>query len=377
MASTPGREVATLLRQLVEIDSVNPMLVPGGAGEAEIAGFVAHWLGRAGVEVSVQEAAPGRPNVVGVARGSGGGRSLLLNAHTDTVGVAGMSSPYEPSEEGGRLYGRGALDMKAGLAAAMVTVASLRGLAGDVVLAAVIDEEAGGAGTRALLDSGFRADAAIVPEPTGLDVAVAHKGFVGFEIETLGRAAHGSRPERGIDAIARMGPVLTELAILAEGLRLGPAHPLLGTSSVHASLIEGGQEFSSYPERCVVTGEWRTLPGESAADVERELRGLIARSGVEAEPTLLFTGDPLETPAHAEIVQIVHGHVGTAIVGVPYWADSAPLAAAGIPTVLVGPRGGGEHETVEWVELASVERLCDVLAATARVFCNEPGDPVA
>ena len=265
MASTPGREVATLLRQLVEIDSVNPMLVPGGAGEAEIAGFVAHWLGRAGVEVSVQEAAPGRPNVVGVARGTGGGRSLLLNAHTDTVGVAGMSSPYEPSEEGGRLYGRGALDMKAGLAAAMVTVASLRGLAGDVVLAAVIDEEAGGAGTRALLDSGFRADAAIVPEPTGLDVAVAHKGFVGFEIETLGRAAHGSRPERGIDAIARMGPVLTELAILAEGLRLGPAHPLLGTSSVHASLIEGGQEFSSYPERCVVTGEWRTLPGESAA----------------------------------------------------------------------------------------------------------------
>ena len=118
-------------------------------------------------------------------------------------------------------------------------------------------------------------------------------------------------------------------------------------------------------------------PGRVGGHVERELRGLIARSGVEAEPTLLFTGDPLETPAHAEIVQIVHGHVGTAIVGVPYWADSAPLAAAGIPTVLVGPRGGGEHETVEWVELASVERLCDVLAATARVFCNEPGDPVA
>ena len=202
-------ELSELLRQLVAIDSVNPSLVEGGAGEAGIARFVADWFEAAGLEVIVGDALPGRPNVVAIARGSGGGRALLLNAHTDTVGVTGMDRPHEPWLENGRLYGRGALDMKAGLAAAMVAAASARGLAGDVVVAAVADEEVAGAGTKALLASGLRADAAIVTEPTGLDVAIAHKGFVGFEIETAGRAAHGSRPERGIDAIALMGSVLS------------------------------------------------------------------------------------------------------------------------------------------------------------------------
>lgn len=367
--SAVGSELTELLRQLVAIDSVNPTLVAGGAGEAAIARFVAEWLERAGVEVSVEEAAPGRSNVIGVARGVGSGRSLLLNAHMDTVGVAGMQQPHEPWLENGRLYGRGAYDMKAGLAAAMLAAASARGLAGDVVIAAVVDEEAAASGTKALLASGLRADAAIVTEPTELNVAIAHKGFVGFEIETAGRAAHGSRPERGIDAIARIGPVLVELSAFAEQLRSAPGHPLLGPGSLHTSLIEGGQEYSSYPERCLLTGEWRTLPGQSPAEVETELLELLARSGVDAELRLLFTGDPFETAEAEEIVQLVHGHAGTAIVGVPYWADSALLAAAGIPTVLFGPRGGGEHEIVEWVELASVERLREVLLATARDFC--------
>jgi acetylornithine deacetylase len=254
-------ELAELLGQLVAIDSVNPSLVPGAAGEAAIAEFVADWLERAGLEVSVGDAAPGRPNVVGTARGTGGGRTLLLNAHTDTVGVEGMERPHEPRVETGCLFGRGAYDMKAGLAASMLAVASVRELAGDVVLAAVVDEEAAASGTKALIASELRVDAAIVTEPTGLDVAIAHKGFAGFQIETAGRAAHGSRPERGIDAIARMGPILVELSALADRLRAEEGHPLLGPSSLHASLIEGGQEYSSYPERCLLTGEWRTLPG--------------------------------------------------------------------------------------------------------------------
>ncbi len=365
---TTGSELTELLRQLVAIDSVNPSLVPGGAGEAAIARFVAGWLERAGLEVSLEEAAPGRPNVIAVARGTGGGRTLLLNAHTDTVGVGGMEAPHEPRLEDGRLFGRGAYDMKAGLAAAMVAAANARGLAGDVVLAAVVDEEAAGSGTKSLLASGQRVDAAIVTEPTELDVAIAHKGFVGFEIETAGRAAHGSRPERGIDAIARMGPVLVELSALAERLRGSERHPLLGSQSLHTSLIEGGQEYSSYPERCVLTAEWRTLPGESPTDVRAELRELIARSGADAELRVTFTGDPFEVSQDEEIVQLVQRHSGAAIVGVPYWADSALLAAAGIPTVLFGPRGGGEHETVEWVELASVEQLTDVLLMVAREF---------
>jgi acetylornithine deacetylase len=369
-AGATSADVVELLRQLVAIDSVNPTLVAGAAGEAEIALFVADWMSRAGLHVSVEEVAPGRPNIVGRARGSGGGPTLLLDAHMDTVGVAGMEQPHEPRIEGGRLYGRGAFDMKAGLAAAMSAAALARGLAGDVVVAAVVDEEAAAAGTKALIRTGLRADAAIVPEPTGLDVAVAHKGFVGFEIETPGRAAHGSRPERGIDAITRMGPVLTELAELAAGLADRYSHPLLGPASLHASTIEGGQEYSSYPERCLLTGEWRTLPGDTASDVERELRAVIDRSGAGAELRLLFAGDPFEASTEERIVEVVVGHAGTAVVGVPYWADSALLAAHGIPTVLFGPRGGGEHETVEWVELASVERLRDVLLATARDFCG-------
>ena len=367
---TGGSELVELLRRLVAIDSVNPSLVAGGAGEAAVARFVADWLTRAGLDVSVEEAAPGRPNVIAVARGTGHGRTLLLNAHTDTVGVAGMERPHEPCVENGRLFGRGAYDMKAGLAASMLAVASVRGLAGDVVLAAVADEEVAGSGTTALLASGRRVDAAIVTEPTELDVAIAHKGFVGFEIETAGRAAHGSRPDLGVDAIARMGPVLVELAALAERLRTGDGHRLLGPSSLHTSLIEGGQDYASYPERCLLTGEWRTLPGELRVDVEGALREAIARSGVDAELRLPFTGDPFEVGEEEEIVQVVYRHAKTRIVGVSYWADSALLAAAGIPTVLCGPRGGGAHERVEWVELASLERLRDVLVATANDYCR-------
>jgi acetylornithine deacetylase len=360
-------DLTQLLAELVAIDSVNPDLVPGGAGEGEIATFVAGWLERAGLEVSVDEALPGRPNVVGVARGSGGGRTLLLDAHSDTVGVDAMDSPHDPRVEGGRMYGRGAYDMKAGLAAAMVAAASVRGLGGDVVVAAVCDEEDAGAGTRALLQSGRRFDGAIVTEPTELGVAIAHKGFVGFEITTRGVAAHGSRPHLGEDAILKMAPVMAELKALDAELQSGVRHPLLGTASLHASLIEGGQEFSSYPERCMLTGEWRTLPGHE--DAEAGLRAAIARSGVDAALRLLVTGHPLETPEDDPLVRLLHSHAGGDIVGVSYWADSAQIAAAGIPTALYGPIGDGAHAAVEWVDLDSVQRVCDVLVATASEFC--------
>ena len=181
-------ELEQLLADLVAIESVNPALDPTGSGEAEIAAFVAAWLGERGLDVSVAEAAPGRPNVV-ARTGAGGGRRLLLLAHTDTV-----SGAVEQRVEGGRLHGRGAYDMKAGLAAAMAAAVALKDAAGEVVVAAVCDEEAGALGTRALLAAHARFDAAIVTEPTDLQVAIAHKGFVGFEIETRGRAAHGSRP---------------------------------------------------------------------------------------------------------------------------------------------------------------------------------------
>jgi acetylornithine deacetylase len=362
-------ELAELLSRLVAIDSVNPDLVPGGAGEAELASFVADWCERAGLDVSVEEVVPGRPNVVAVARGSGGGRSLMLNAHMDTVGTAGMERPHDPYVEHGRLYGRGAYDMKGSLAAMMLAGAETarRRLLGDVVLTAVVDEEVASIGTAAILAT-HGADAAIVTEPTEMRLAVAHKGFVAFEIETAGRAAHGSRPDLGVDAIARMGRVLVRLEELDLRLRAEPSHALLGSGSLHASLIEGGQEYSSYPERCVLRGERRTIPGETPEQVEAELRGLL--DGVNGELRIVLARDPFEVPEDEPLVEAVRRHAGNPeVIGVPFWADSALLAAAGIATVVFGPGGEGAHAVVEWVELADVERCARIYTAVAAELC--------
>ncbi len=362
--------LAELAGRLVAIESTNPDLVPDGVGETEIAAFVAAWLDEAGLAVDRYEAAPGRPNVVGVARGTGGGRSLLLNAHMDTVGVAGMERPFEPAVRDGRLHGRGSGDMKGSLAACMlVGAAAVReGLRGDVIVAAVADEEVGSLGTEALVRR-TAADAAIVTEPTDEVVAVAHKGFVAFEIETSGRAAHGSRPDLGIDAIAAMGPVLTGIAALDARLRDGIGHPLLGTGSVHASVIEGGQEYSSYPASCRLKGERRTVPGETVELVLDELGQVVGGTG--ATVTLPFHRGPFETTSEAPVVTALQRYLASdAVGGVSFWADSALLADAGISTVLYGPIVGGIHGEDEWVDLASLERCHDAYLAVARELCS-------
>ena len=362
-------DLAELTGRLVAIESTNPDLVPDGVGEVEIAAFVASWLGAAGLEVDLYEAAPGRPNVVGIARGTGGGRSLLLNAHMDTVGVAGVENPFVPVVRDGRLHGRGAGDMKGSLAASMlVGAAAVReGFRGDVIVAAVADEEVASLGTEALVRR-TSADAAIVTEPTEEVVAVAHKGFVAFEVETVGRAAHGSRPDLGVDAIAAMGPVLSGIAALDLRLRGGVGHPLLGTGSVHAAVIEGGQEYSSYPASCLLKGERRTVPDESPAHVLAELEQIVAGTG--ATVSLPFHRGPFETANDAPVVAALHRHLGHDIVGgVAFWADSALLADAGIPTVLFGPVVGEIHGVDEWVDLASLERCHDAYLAVARELC--------
>jgi acetylornithine deacetylase len=357
-----------LASDLVRIDSVNPDLVPGAAGEGEIARFVAEWLERAGLDVETEEVAPGRCNVVAVARGSGGGRSLLLNAHMDTVGVAGMEKPFEPRADEGRLYGRGAYDMKASLAGIMFAgaEAAASDLRGDVIVTAVCDEEVGSIGSAAVANR-LRADAAIVAEPTEERLAVAHRGFAWFEIETRGRAAHGSRPDLGEDAIVRMGEVLVRLEGLDRTLQETQPHPLLGTGSLHASLIEGGTELSTYPDRCLLTAERRTLPGETADQVEVEALGLLG--GLPGSARVTFFREPFEASEEAEIASLVARHAGgPEVVGVPFWADSALFAAAGIPTVLYGPSGEGAHAAVEWVDVASAERCAAVYASVALEF---------
>jgi acetylornithine deacetylase len=375
-------DVAELAAQLVAIESINPDVVAGGSGEIAVARFVAEWCERAGLETTVSELAPGRVNVVAVAHGSGGGRSLMLNAHLDTVGVAGMVDPLVPRLEDGRLYGRGSYDMKGSLAACMLATAEARrrGLRGDVILTAVADEEFASVGTEAVVAS-VGADAAIVTEPTELQLAVAHRGFVHLEVEVHGRAAHGSRPHLGIDAIAKMGRVLVEIEELDRRLRANPTHPHVGSGSVHASLIEGGQEFSSYPARCVLQAERRTIPGESAELAVEELREIIARAG-DADPDFSaelrsdISREPFEVAEDAAIVQSVRRHatavLGTepATVGVSYWADSALLAGAGIPTVLFGPIGEGAHAEVEWIDVASLEQCVEIYVGVAVDLCG-------
>ncbi|HEY7124697.1 MAG TPA: ArgE/DapE family deacylase [Ktedonobacterales bacterium] len=375
-------DVERLLRQLVAIDSVNPDLVPGGAGEAAIARFVAEWLRGAGLDVTMDEPAPGRPSVVGVARGSGGGRSLLLNAHMDTVGVTGMEQPFAPKVEDGRLYGRGAYDMKGGLAAILLAGAEAkrRGLRGDVLITGVSDEEYASIGTASIVKR-WHADAAIVTEATALELCQAHKGFIWLDVEVVGKAAHGSRPDLGVDAIAKMGGVLTGIEHLGSRLAQGPAHALLGHGSLHASLITGGQELSSYPDRCVLSVERRTLPDETPERVQAELQAILDQRAA-ADPTFQATvkttlvRDAFEVSQQEPIVQAVRTAASTVLgrepgaFGADWWMDSAILAAAGIPTVIFGPDGAGAHAAVEWVSLESVERCVEVLVQTITAFCG-------
>jgi acetylornithine deacetylase len=374
-------ELIPLLSDLVAIDSINPDLVPGAAGEAAIAVYVADWLARAGLEVTFDEPARGRPNVVGIVRGTGGGRTLMLNAHTDTVGVAGMTTPFTPRVEGNRLYGRGAYDMKGSLAACMLAAVRAKAmkLRGDVIVTAVADEEYASIGTASIVKK-WRADAAIVTEPSHLDLCVTHRGFVWLEVETHGIAAHGSRPELGIDAIAKMGHVLVGLEQLDRDLRAQPTHALLRSGSLHASLISGGQELSSYPACCRVEVERRTIPGETPALVEGQIQSILdkltaADPQFKAEVRMGLVRAPFEVAQDEPIVALLQSqiqqHLGRApkIYGDQPWMDTAILSAAGIPCVIFGPTGAGAHAVEEWVDLESVAQCTDVLTATIVAFC--------
>jgi acetylornithine deacetylase len=371
----------TLLRDLVAIDSVNPTLVPGARGEGDIARRLADELRALGLTVDVTDVTPGRPNVVGVLEGRQHGRSLMLCGHTDTVGVTGMPKPFSPDIRDGKLFGRGSQDMKGGIAA-MVGVARALveggGLErGRLVIAAVADEEHSSLGADELVKR-WRADAAVVTEPTGLDVAVAHKGFQWIAVETRGRAAHGSRPRDGRDAIMRMGRVLSRLERLEKKLRYGATHDLLGTASLHASIIDGGEELSSYPARSLLQFERRTLPGEPSdiglTEIVRildELRGEDVE--FEADARMVFGRDAYEIDPSSSLPESLVG-AATQVgghprrVGMTFWTDAAILGSAGIPTVLFGPGGAGLHSTEEYVLIEDVCRCRDALVELARAF---------
>lgn len=377
-------ETLRVLRDLIAIDSVNPSLVPGGAGEGEIAEAVASELRAIGVDVEVTDVQPGRPNVVGVVEGRRPGRSLILCGHLDTVGVADMDAPFDPVERDGRIYGRGSQDMKGGLAAmigAVRTVVQQGGVAaGRVIFAGVIDEEYASLGAEALVGA-WRADAAVVGEPTDLIIAVAHKGFSWVEITTEGKAAHGSRPDQGRDAIVRMGRVLSRLEALDRQFLSHPPHPLLGRASLHASLIIGGRELSTYPDRCTLQMERRTLSGEPADCALREVEEILSALAKEdpefvARARLLFARPAYEISPDDPLPQVLEAalrrvgrepHRG----GVTFWTDAAILGQAGIPSVVFGPGGGGLHGLSEYVRVDDVLVCQAALVELIRMFCSE------
>lgn len=375
------------LAELVRINSVNPSLSSQGKGEAEIGSYVAEALSYLGLQVATYKIEPGRTNVVGVLKGSGGGKSLLLNAHMDTVGVEGMTGePFGAEIREGRMYGRGTQDMKGSLAAMLGAAKALADsgveLAGDVLITAVADEEHASIGTDDLVKH-LTADAAIVTEPTNLTLCRAHRGFIWYDVETYGRAAHGSRFREGIDANMRMGRFLARLDKFEQELRKRPPHPLVGPPSLHAARLQGGAEISIYAAHCLLQIERRTTPGETEKQVTAELQAIIDELAAEdttfkATVKLAFMRNPFEIGAEAEIVQalesamIEYTGVNPIHSGQSFWTDAAILADAGIESVLIGPTGGGLHSAEEWVDLQSVVDLAQILAETAVRYCQIP-----
>jgi acetylornithine deacetylase len=357
-----------LLRDLIAIDSVNPGLVPGAAGERAISEFLAAELRRLGADTELTEIAPNRWNVVGVLNGRAPGRTLMLCGHSDTVGVEGMDAPFTPILRDGNLHGRGAQDMKAGVAAILGAARALTqtGLArGSIVMAFVADEEYMSIGAEAVAKQ-WKADGAIITEPTDLMIAIGHKGFSWVEVTTHGRAAHGSRYDEGKDAIVAMAPILDGLRDLEQRFIAAPPHPLLGRPSVHASLISGGRELSTYPDRCTLQIERRTVDGEADDIALREVQTFAG----EADTRLLFTRSPYLTPNDSDLPDLIDEAMGghTKRGAMTYWTDAAILGHAGIPTVIFGPGGAGLHGIDEYVRVEEVLACRDALVRVVGSF---------
>jgi acetylornithine deacetylase len=378
-----------LARELVRADSRNPSLASGAPGEQAVARVLAEVLRSWELGVEVSEAAPGRPNVIARVGGRAGhGRSLMFNGHLDVVGVEGMlHPPFDALEREGRMYGRGAADMKGGVAAmcAAAARASDSGIEGELVVAAVADEEDASIGTQAIVASGIRADAAIVTEPTRLAIAPAHRGFAWITVDLRGRAAHGSRYDIGVDAIRHAGLLLAELDALDSGALRERTHPLLGHASLHASLIEGGTAMSVYPDRCTLRLERRTLPGESVEAVLDEVRSACervsrSRQDFDARVTLDLARAPSDVSTDAPIVRalasvIEAGGGSVRTEGMSAWTDAALLNEAGIPAICFGPGDIAlAHAAEEWIDTSEIDRATHTLTELALRWCAGRSD---
>jgi acetylornithine deacetylase len=374
-----------IAQALVATPSVNPVLEDGGAGEGAIADLTAGWLREWGLEAETVEAAPGRWNVIARLGDPSDGPTVLLNGHLDTVGVAGMTvPPFGAEVKDGRLWGRGSCDMKGGVASLLAAAAKLAkedSLPGSLIIALTADEEHASLGMDALVRSGVRADAAVVCEPTSLAIMPAHKGFIWVDALFQGRAAHGSRPEVGIDAIEHAGQYLAKLGSLKAELNAAEPHPLLAHGSFHAGTISGGVAPSVYPSDCKLVLERRTLPGETSERVMQEFQAVL--DGLASEVPALaaelvqgLTRPATEVPEDSPLVQglisacSVQG-VDPMVEGMTAWVDAAFLNEAGTPAVCFGPGSIGQaHSDDEWIEAVEISTCADVLYQFTRDFMS-------
>lgn len=385
-----------LLRELIALPSVNPAFLPGRAeltGEQRVADFLAFTADRAGLELEWQEVFPGRSNLLARLTPAGGKvrRRILLAPHMDTVGVDGEAR-FKPVAKAGRLHGRGACDTKGSIAvylSAMLAVAESgsRPQETEIVLTALVDEENGQSGSRALVagtllspsskrpkrhsgDKSVPTTLAIVGEPTMLKVVTAHKGDLWLRITTHGKAAHGSKPHLGRNAIHAMARIVSELETSYAASLRQRTHPLLGHATVNVGTIAGGKQPNIVPDRCNISIDRRTVPGESDAEVCRELRALLRRCGGRAElaDTKHAPCPALETDPNLPLVRQLMQCAGQRRpAGVDYFSDAAVLASGGIPSVLLGPGDIAQaHTADEWVELAHLERLTRLLVKFLR-----------
>jgi acetylornithine deacetylase len=384
MPIRPG-DAQSLTETLVRVDSRNPTLVPGGPGESGCAHLLAEILGGWGFRLQWQDVTDGRANLIArIGDAQPGAPTLMFNGHLDVVGVDGMTHPpFVPVVRDGLLYGRGSCDMKAGIAAMCVAAwrAAQHTLRGEIIIAAVIDEECESLGTRALLERGVRADLAVVTEPTRLSICPAHRGFVWLELTFTGRAAHGSRYDLGIDAIQHAATVLTALDQHQHTVLATRPHPLLGRASMHASTISGGVGWSTYPERCVLRVERRTIPGESTDSVLREVNTILdtvrhAHPALQVSVRVDTAQGPSNVAVDAPLVRALCDAVRTTtgtepvVEGLSCWTDAALLNDAGIPAVCFGPGDISlAHAATEYVPLHEIETAADVLTTFARSWC--------
>ncbi len=374
--------VLETLAALVRIDSVNPEW--GGPGEAEAGTFVKRFLAESGLEIIEDEVLPGRTNVLARLPGRDRDRCVLLEAHLDTVSVADMTiPPFEPEIRDGRLFGRGACDVKGGLAAMMHAARDLAESTEtppcDVIFAAVIDEEHHYRGVTALIEWLRKCgrpipEAAVVAEPTELRVVRANKGVLRFRVTTRGKSAHSSKPHLGRNAIVAMAPVIEALDREAKRLAEETTHPLLGPATLSIGLIEGGAQVNFVPEHCAVSLDRRLLPGETGEAVLDEIAAIVEPLGAELEQPPQLVDEAMETPAEASVVATASAVLAAMNedpepVGVPFGCDCTKLSRAGIPSIIFGPGSIDQaHGAVEFIEIAQLEKATEFYRAFLRDF---------